>query len=87
MEIQSSQLWYNCPRSSQRMIKNPEELRAFEMELIKTEKVDVDGNFRLLDALYEEALALGIFPPKDSMEGIEVDIRVARAVNRVQRSD
>ncbi len=69
------------------MIKNPEELRSFERELLRTEKVDIDLNFRLLDALYEEALALGIFPPKDSMEGIEVDIRVARAVNRVQRSD
>jgi hypothetical protein len=69
------------------MIKNPQKLRAFEAELVKAEKIDIDRNFRLLDALYEEALALGVFPPKDALEGIEVDIRIARAVNRVQRSD
>ncbi len=69
------------------MVKNPEKLRAFEDERIKTEKVDVERNFRIVDALYDEARMLGVLPPKDPLEGIEVKIRIARAVNYVQRPD
>jgi hypothetical protein len=69
------------------MIKNSEKLQAFEAARISAEKVDVEQNLRILDALYEEALMLGALPPKDPLEGIEVKIRIAKAVNLVQRSD
>ena len=69
------------------MVKNPEKLRAFEAERIRTEKVDIERNFRIVDALYDEARMLGVLPPKDPLEGIEVKIRIARAVNYVQRPD
>lgn len=69
------------------MVKNTLKLQAFEAERIRAEKVDVEQNLRILDALYEEALMLGALPPKDPLEGIEVKIRVAKAVNNVQRSD
>jgi len=65
------------------MIKRVRELEAFERELIAGERVDVERNFRLVEAMYDEAVALGAFPPKDPLEGIEVDIRVARVVNAV----
>ena len=38
----------------------------------------------IAEALYEEARALGVFPLKDSLDGIEVDIRLARALNAVK---
>jgi hypothetical protein len=69
------------------MIKNPEKLQAFEAARISAEKIDVEQNIRILDALYEEAFMLGALPPKDPLEGIEVKIRIAKAVNLVQRSD
>jgi hypothetical protein len=69
------------------MVKNSKKLQAFEAARIRAEKVDVERNLRILDALYEEALMLGALPPKDPLEGIEVKIRIAKAVNRVQRSD
>jgi len=69
------------------MVKNPEKLRAFEAERIRTEKVDIERNFRIIDALYDEARMLGVLPPKDPLEGIDVKIRIARAVNYVQRPD
>lgn len=69
------------------MVKNPKKLRAFEAERTKAEKVDAEQNLRILDALFEEALMHGALPPKDPLEGIEVKIRIAKAVNRVQRSD
>ena len=65
------------------MIKRVRELEAFERELIAGERVDVERNFRLVEAMYDEAVALGALPPKDPLEGIEVDIRVARVVNAV----
>jgi len=69
------------------MVKNAKKLQAFEAERIRAEKVDVEQNLRILDALYEEALMLGALPPKDPLDGIEVKIRVAKAVNNVQRAD
>lgn len=63
------------------MVKNCEKLQAFEAERISAEKVDVEQNLRILDALYEEALMLGALPPKDPLEGIEVKIRVAHVLN------
>lgn len=69
------------------MIINPEKFRAFEDERITAEKVDVERNFRMVSALYDEARMLGVLPPKDPLEGIEVKIRIARAVNYVQRPD
>jgi hypothetical protein len=65
------------------MIKNTIMLEAFERELIKKEQVDVLRNFRIVDAMYEEAVALGALPLKDPLEGLEVDVRIAKAVNHV----
>jgi hypothetical protein len=68
------------------MVKNPEKLRAFEVERMKAEPVDIEKNFRILDALYEEARALGKFPLKDPLEGIEEKARLAWAINGIKRS-
>ena len=69
------------------MVKNAKKLQAFEASRTRAEKVDVEQNLQILDALYEEAVMLGALPPKDPLEGIEVKIRIAKAVNSVQRSD
>ncbi len=61
-------------------------LQAFEAARIRAEKVDVEQNLRILDALYEEALMLGALPPKDPLEGIEDKIRIARALNGINSS-
>jgi len=68
------------------MIKNPEKLRQFENEFMRKEKLDILKNFRLVDAMHREALALGVFPMKDVLSGIEVDIKIARVVNSVSDS-
>jgi hypothetical protein len=63
------------------MIKNPSLLQEFEDSFIKIEAMTFDRAMRLFSALYNEAKTLGLFPPKDPMEGIEVDIRIARIIN------
>jgi len=68
------------------MIKNKDALQRFEKELIRKEKVDIFENFRLLEAMYKEAVLMGQFPPKDPLSGLEVDLKIAKAVNSVREA-
>jgi len=60
------------------MVKNQKKLQKFENDLTRREKANVLKNFRLIDAMYKEAASLGIFPMKDALEGLEVDLKIAR---------
>jgi hypothetical protein len=62
-----------------------DEFQKFEMEILRNEKLDIKKKFKILEALYKEAVAFGVFPLKDSLEGLEVDIRIARGVNSVSK--
>ena len=63
--------------------KQQNELQEFEVDFLKKEKVDIVRNFRIAEALYREAVTLGIIPLKDPLDGIEVDLKIARVVNSV----
>ena len=63
------------------MIKRSELLEAFEKEQIRKNKTGFHENLRIYEALYREAQALGIFPLENPLEGIEVDIRLAKVLN------
>ena len=66
------------------MIKK--EFRKFERELLKKEKVDIMRNFKILEALYQEAVSLGIIPMKNLLDGVEVDIKIAKVINSVSKT-
>jgi transcriptional regulator with XRE-family HTH domain len=59
------------------------DLLEFEINLLRKEKVDYGRNLRIVDALYNEAVALGTFPLRNPLEGIEVDFKIAKVVNSV----
>ena len=59
------------------------EFLKFELDLLRKEKVDMVKNFHIVEALYKEAVTLGIIPLKNPLDGIEVDLKIARVVNRV----
>jgi transcriptional regulator with XRE-family HTH domain len=59
------------------------EFSKFERGFVRREKVDIARNFRIVDALHKEAVALGIIPLKNPLDGIEVDLKIAKVVNRV----
>jgi transcriptional regulator with XRE-family HTH domain len=59
------------------------ELLKFELEFLRKEKTDVVKNFHIVEALYKEAVTLGIIPLKNPLDGIEVDLRIAKVVNSV----
>ena len=63
------------------MIKNRELLEQWEKKYLKAEAPDFFHNLRLFEGLYEEARALGAFPLKDPLEGLEPKIRLAKAIN------
>ena len=65
------------------MVKNGVALERFETEFIRSEPADFDRNLAIVEALAQEAEALGVFRRKDPLEGIETIVRIARAVNRV----
>ena len=62
------------------------EWQKFEKERMRQEKPDLARNFHIFAALYEEAVALGALPPKDPLEGLEVAMRIARAINSVPKA-
>jgi len=58
-------------------------LLKFECDFLNEEKVNLVRNFCIVDALFKEAVMLGIFPLKNPLDGIEVDLKIAKVVNSV----
>lgn len=63
------------------MVRNRRLVEAFEKSLIRAEPPDYRQNVRIVEGLYREACLLGVWPRNEPLEGIEVDIRLARVVN------
>ncbi len=69
------------------MIKNAAFLKRFEDELVKkTPRRSFLESLSLWEAMWNEGIHLGVLPPSNPMEGIEVDIEVARVLNCLQNS-
>jgi len=64
------------------MIKDQKLWSRFESELLKKEDLSLEQKYRILDAMLQEARDLGVWPPEDPLEGIEVDVNIAKIVNR-----
>lgn len=65
------------------MIKHSELLTEFEREYIRRDKTDYFDSLRLFEEMWKEGVFLGVLPLKDPLEGIEVDLRIARILNHV----
>jgi hypothetical protein len=69
-----------------KMIKHPEMFKKFEDGFIRDEgKLSFASAIKLFTYMWNEALNLGVFPPEDPLEGIEVDIRIAKTLNSCLR--
>lgn len=69
------------------MIKNKKYLEAFENQLAAEEKVDFKKNLEIYEALWHEAVTLGVFPLKDPYDGVEDDIHLAKILSRLPQGD
>jgi len=63
------------------MIKSPEKWQKWEAEWQKNTPIDIEENFEILTRLIEQAKLLGKWPPESPLEGIEVDIKIAKVMN------
>jgi len=68
------------------LIKNKEAVRSLEKAILRKEKPDFSKNIRLVEAMYKEAVFLGVFPLQDQLSGVDIDIRIARVINSVSKT-
>ncbi|HCC68270.1 MAG TPA: hypothetical protein DEP99_00045 [Nitrospiraceae bacterium] len=68
------------------MIKNPHLLKELEDTVMKDEgKLPFSYSIRIFESLWEEGIKLGVLPPRNPLEGIEVDIKIAKTLNSCSR--
>ena len=65
------------------MINNTQKLNEFENNYIKYKKNTIEENFRIANAMYDEAVELGIIPLSDPLDGIDIIIKIAKVINYV----
>ncbi len=70
------------------MVRRHPLLDAFEEAQLRI-PADYRQNLRIVEGLWEEARQLGVLPNRPTLDGIESDIRLARALNvyRASRKD
>jgi len=54
--------------------------------VIRKDKLPFKQALNIFEAMWKEGVSLGVLPPKDPLEGIDVDIRVARILNCLKKS-
>ena len=69
------------------MVRDGETLRRFEEDLIRREPHrSFQESLRIYEAMWKEAVALGVLPLVDPLEEIEADIELARVLNCLKKS-
>ncbi|MEO0087729.1 MAG: hypothetical protein ABIK90_06620 [candidate division WOR-3 bacterium] len=69
------------------MIKNKKLLEELEKEIIKNYQLDINKNIKIFQEFLKLAKEVGRFPSENLLEGIEIDIKYAKAINGVKRTD
>lgn len=68
------------------MIKDARLLAKFEDGQLRKERLSYAQALKIFEAMWKEAVNLGILPSKDPLEGIEKDIELARILNSCSKS-
>ena len=63
------------------MIRNAGLLRDFEIGELKKQTLSYAEALEILEAMWREGVSLNVLPPKNPLEGIEADVRLARVLN------
>jgi hypothetical protein len=69
------------------MIKNKKLLERFEKEWLKKEKINIEKNFRIFEEMIKFAKDIKRFSQKDWKKDIENDIRYARVINGIKKTN
>jgi hypothetical protein len=65
------------------MIRNRRKLDEFYRKLDAEENLSYKEGLAIYEMLHKEALSLGAINSDNMLDGLEVDIRIAKAINRV----
>ena len=63
------------------MIKNKHKLAEFYKHLLQKEDISYRQALAIFDSLYREAVTLGVINSANIMDGLEVDIKIAKTIN------
>ena len=63
------------------MIRNKRKLNRFYRKLMEGENISHKEALRIYEALHREAMSLGAISSENILEGLEVDLRIAKAIN------
>lgn len=63
------------------MIKDRAKLEEFERQALAAEDLSYREALAIFEALRQEAVALGAFTSENILDGLEIDIRLAKAIN------
>ena len=63
------------------MIRNKAKLNDFYRKLIEQEDISYKKALSIYEALHKEAVSLGVISSENILEGLEVDLRIAKTVN------
>jgi hypothetical protein len=63
------------------MVRKTPELEEFYRRLIVEEDLSYEESLRIFESLHAEALALGAISDENILDGLETDLRIARALN------
>ena len=63
------------------MVKNKVKLSKFYRKVIEEENISHKKALSIYEALHKEAVSLGIINSENILEGLEVDLRIAKAIN------
>jgi hypothetical protein len=69
------------------MVKNNSRLKEFEDDFIRQNRPEILKNLQLLDSLYKEARSLSVFPLREPLDGLEIDIKIAKVINSVPKTE
>lgn len=68
------------------MIKDPAYFQRFEDKVSSSLDLTIEQALALVDAMWEEGTVLGVLPPNDPLEGIDLDIKLAKVLNSCLKS-
>ena len=67
------------------MLRKKHKLDKFYQSLIEKEKIPYKKALVIFEALLKEAVSLGIINSKNILDGLEVDIKVAKTINGLDK--
>ena len=63
------------------MVRNKSRLNEFHRKLIEQENISHKKALSIYEALHKEAVSLGVINSKNILEGLEIDLKIAKALN------